>query len=61
MDITLIRANLNDAENIHKMQVKAFTPLLKKYQDFETNPANESIDKIIERLNQPYTNYYYIA
>ncbi|AJA47249.1 acetyltransferase (GNAT) family [Clostridium pasteurianum DSM 525 = ATCC 6013] len=60
MDITLTKANLKDAENIHKMQVKAFIPLLKKYQDFETNPANESIDKIIERLNQPYTDYYYI-
>jgi len=24
MDITLTKANLKDAENIHKMQVKAF-------------------------------------
>ncbi|TYS68501.1 GNAT family N-acetyltransferase [Sutcliffiella horikoshii] len=32
------------------MQQKAFRPLLAKYRDFDTNPANESIDKVITRI-----------
>ena len=31
-----------------------------KYRDYETNPANESVSKIEERLKQPFTYYYRI-
>lgn len=42
------------------MQIKAFMPLLEKYQDFETSPANETVDRIVSRMNQPFTDYYLI-
>ena len=58
MGISLSKANLNDAVTIHEIQVKAFMPLLEKYQDYETKPANESLERIITRLNQPSTDYY---
>ena len=45
---------------IHEMQVKAFMPLLEKYQDYDTNPANESLEKIITKFNQSFTDYYLI-
>lgn len=35
-------------------------PLLKKYRDYETSPANESLEKIVEQINQPFTDYYII-
>ena len=43
------------------MQVKAFEDLYKKYQDTETSPATEKVEKIIVRLEQPFTYYYFIV
>lgn len=60
MDITLFKAGLNEAPIIHEMQIKAFMPLFDKYQDYETSPANESVERIIDRLNQSFTDYYII-
>lgn len=60
MDISLFKSGLNEASIIHEMQIKAFMPLLEKYQDYETSPANESVERIIDRLNQPFTDYYII-
>ena len=39
MEITLVRANIQDAENLWKMQIAAFQDLYAKYQDPETSPA----------------------
>lgn len=60
MAITLEKATLVDADALHQLQVKAFLPLLKKYQDFATNPACESIDKIVERINSSLRGFYKI-
>jgi predicted acetyltransferase len=60
MKITLIKAQLEDCDKIHKMQVHAFSELLEKYQDHATNPGAESIDKIICRMKQDFTDYYLI-
>lgn len=61
MDIELSRATVNDAQQLWKMQVKSFQKLLDKYQDYETSPASEPIDKTINRLNQEDTYYYFIC
>lgn len=45
MELVLKRAGLADAEFIWNMQKEAFAELLKRYQDYETNPASEPIDK----------------
>ena len=60
MEIQLIRASVEDAETIWKMQVRSFAELLNRYQDYETNPANESVDKVINRLKQDSTYFYFI-
>ena len=60
MNIQLVRASIVDANDLWKMQVTAFLDLYEKYQDTETSPATESIDKMLMRLNQPFTYYYYI-
>ena len=36
-------------------------PLLDKYQDFDTSPANETIQRTIDRLQQKQTDYYLIV
>ena len=60
MEVRLVRINIEDAEKLWKMQVKAFQNLYEKYQDAETSPATESMDKILMRLKQPFTYYYFI-
>ena len=60
MKIEVIRASLKDAKEIWEMQVKSFKNLLDKYQDFETNPASETISNVEMRLKQNFTFFYFI-
>lgn len=60
MEVELIKATVDDAERIWKMQVEAFLPLLEKYRDNDTNPASEPLSSVKERLEQSFTYYYYI-
>ncbi|PFV83674.1 GNAT family N-acetyltransferase [Bacillus sp. AFS059628] len=60
MKITLKKATENDAAALFQMQIESFNPLLNKYKDYETNPANESIEKTILRINNPSNNFYKI-
>ena len=60
MGISLIKAELKDVETIYKIQIKSFMTLLERYQDFETSPGSESVEKVAARINQPFTDYYII-
>lgn len=61
MEVRLLRANIDNAKEIHAMQVEAFKELFEKYQDFDTSPANESVEKVEARLKQDFTFYYFIC
>ena len=61
MKVELLRANIGDAKELHAMQVKAFKELLEKYQDFNTSPANENVEKVEARLKQDFTFFYFIC
>ena len=61
MEITLSRATIDNAQELHAMQVESFKELLEKYQDFDTNPGNESMEKVAARLKQDFTFYYFIC
>lgn len=52
MEIKLLKANVDDAEELHAMKVRAFRELLEKYQDFDTSPASEGVEKVEGRLKQ---------
>ncbi len=56
----LVKADKSDLETILQMQIKAFMPMLEKYRDYETSPANEKYEDILFRFNQPQTTYYFI-
>ncbi|MCX6990008.1 MAG: GNAT family N-acetyltransferase [Chlamydiae bacterium] len=60
MTISLEKAGIEDAKALHAMQVKAFLPLLEKYQDTETNPASESLEKTLYRITDPLRGFYKI-
>ena len=60
MKISLKQATESDAGAIQKIQSKAFSALLLKYQDYESSPAAESVDDIFRRFHQHFTDYYLI-
>lgn len=61
MEVKLLRAGIEDVEELHAMQIRSFRELLDKYQDFDTSPGCEPIDKIEFRLRQDFTYYYFIC
>ena len=61
MEVTLLWAGIDDAKELHAMQVESFKELLEKYQDFDTSPANENMEKVEARLKQDFTFYYFIC
>lgn len=61
MEVRLVRADVSHAEEIHAMQIEAFRELLEKYQDFDTSPGSESVEKVEARLKQDMTYYYFIC
>lgn len=60
MNIELVRASVEDAEVIWQMQLAAFAELLERYQDFDTNPGNEPLEKVQWRFSFPATYFYLI-
>lgn len=60
MNIELVRASMEDAETIWRMQRVAFAELLERYQDFDTNPGSEPLEKVQWRFTFPATYFYFI-
>ena len=60
-NVVLKIAAENDMQTVWQMQVRAFSDLLEKYQDYETSPAAESFEKVMGRYRQPWTTYYFIV
>lgn len=60
MTITLEKASINDAQVLHALQIKCFRPLLDKYNDHDTNPSCEPLDKTLSRINDPLKGIYKI-
>ncbi|GGC98892.1 N-acetyltransferase [Thalassobacillus devorans] len=58
MDVRIETATLDDVSAIYDIQVKAFTPLLEKYKDFDTNPANEPLERVVSRINNPDGDFH---
>lgn len=60
MNIELVRASVENAEAIWQMQLASFSELLERYQDFDTNPGNEPLEKVQWRFSFPATYFYLI-
>ncbi len=60
MENKLVIAAVGDAGTIHRLMVKAFMPLYEKYHDDKTSPAKEPVEKVINQLEQDFTDYYLI-
>jgi N-acetylglutamate synthase-like GNAT family acetyltransferase len=60
MKIHLVKATLENADELFQMQIITFKPLLEKYRDFDLSPGNEKIERTIARLKEEITDYYII-
>ena len=60
-NIILKVATEEDVQTVWEMQVKAFSDLLEKYQDYDISPAAESFEKVMARFQQSWTTYYFIT
>ena len=58
--IALRRAAEADYLTLHHMQVTCFLPLLEKYHDDAISPAAEPPERMLARLREPITDYYFI-
>lgn len=53
MNISLKTALPADAARILELQRRAFQPLLDKYEDYDTSPATETLDRVMTRITEP--------
>ena len=60
MRLELRLASVEDAPAIWEMQKIAFRELLERYQDYDTSPANQSLDQLRLRCSQKDRYYYFI-
>lgn len=60
MAVILEKAVEADVPVLFAMQLAAFTPLLEKYQDYETSPAAETSERLLERINNLQGSFYKI-
>lgn len=58
--LRLKKVERQNLDELHRIQVLSFQSLLDKYQDFATSPAAESVERIIQRFEEPFTDYYLI-
>ena len=49
-NISLIKATIQDAELLHAIQKEVFMPLYEKYEDNETSPIFQTLERFKERL-----------
>lgn len=59
IELRLVTAE--EAECLHRLQVEAFMPLYEKYQDDETSPAKESLERVTEKIVEENSDFYFIA
>lgn len=57
----LKRATKEDANTLWQMQIKAFAELLARYEDYDTSPGNEAEERVLARLLQPFTYFYFMV
>lgn len=49
-----------EAECLHRLQIEAFMPLYEKYQDDESSPAKESLERVTEKIVEVNSDFYFI-
>ena len=59
-EIQLKKVPLEEARQFWQMQRLAFSELLERYQDTQTNPACETLERVRSKMAQPGSFFYWI-
>ncbi|MGO2267785.1 MAG: GNAT family N-acetyltransferase [Vagococcus salmoninarum] len=59
--INLVQIQVEELSTFWQIQKVSFQDLLTKYQDFETNPSNESLERVSQRYQRKGTKFYFIT
>ncbi len=59
--IKLVKIAFQNGKELYQMRIRAFQPLLDKYQDYETNPAAESFEKFQRYFSENSDCYFILA
>ena len=59
--VVLVPVSGEDLKTVWRMQTEAFADMLDKYKDYDTSPANDSLDNVVSRAQQPGSAYYFIV
>ncbi len=57
MKVVFRQATIEDADILLEIQKKAFQESLELYKDYDTNPANESLEKMAHKIRN---HFYYV-
>ena len=61
MKIELQKTTVEQAPKWLEMQIEAYTPYLEIYHDYDVNPAAETLERVIERMNAPCQEHFFIV
>jgi len=61
MMISLSKATPHNCKELYTLQIKSFSALLEKYQDYDFSPGAEKIKKTRNRIKDVNSNYYFIC
>lgn len=61
MNVRLQPARVEDATRLSEMQARAFMPCVYKRGGFETSPAAETPDRMLERIDSPKSHAFIIV
>lgn len=59
-EVQLKKVPLEEAQQFWQMQRMAFGELLERYQDTQTNPACETLERVRSKMTQPGSTFYWI-
>ena len=58
--VSLRKAEYSECPLLLRIQVRSFIELLQRYEDYESSPAAENLDRVQQRFVQSFTDYYLI-
>ena len=60
MGVALQHVTIDECKKLHEMQLLGFQALLEKYQDYDTSPGAETLEKVRWRFENPAVGQYWI-
>lgn len=60
INMEIVKLEANEAPKALRLIKISFTPLLNKYSDFNHNPATKCLDHLLDEINYPTSDSYFL-